>query len=279
FEQVHPHSAGPFPDEVFLPQRNRLGRWRRRLFSLDQEQNRPDHLRRGHAPAAVGRADHAAAAGRGNPDRPPDGREVSGGAEDSLFLPAQAGILILGGNMAVEFTGRNVPVTSNLKALAEERLQKLERRLGGSAQIRVVLSQEKHRFGAEVIATHRRRLWKAQEETGDPRAALALAFEKIDAQAMRHVERRRDRKHRGAPAAAPRQEEGVGRRDGSGTLEWRIVRTPQRSAVKPMSIEEAALRLDSSALEFLVFRDSGTEKISILYKRRDGDFGLILPQC
>jgi len=180
--------------------------------------------------------------------------------------------------MSVEFTGRNVPVTSNLKALAQERLQKLERRLGGSAQVRVVLSQEKHRFGAEVIATHRRRLWKAQEETGDLHAALALAFEKIDAQAMRHVERRRDRKH-GPPASAPKPEEKPRSGDGSGRLEWRIVRTPQRSAVKPMSVEEAALRLDNSALEFLVFRDSGTEKTSILYKRRDGDFGLILPQC
>jgi putative sigma-54 modulation protein len=182
--------------------------------------------------------------------------------------------------MAVEFTGRNVPVTSNLKALAQERLQKLERHLGGPADVRVVLSQEKHRFGAEVIATHRRRLWKAQEETGDLRAALALAFEKIDAQAKRDVEKRRDRKHRGPAAGAAKPEEVAVGRDGSKTpLEWRIVRTPQRSAIKPMSVEEAALRLDNSALEFLVFRDSASERISILYKRRDGDFGLILPQC
>ena len=90
--------------------------------------------------------------------------------------------------MAVELTGRNVPVTSGLKELAKERAQKLERHLGGPAQVRVILSQEKHRFGAEVIATHRRRVWKAQEETVDPRAALALAFEKIDAQAKRDSE-------------------------------------------------------------------------------------------
>ncbi len=99
--------------------------------------------------------------------------------------------------MAVECTGRNVEVTASLKQLAEERTQRLERHLGGPADVRVVLSHEKHRFGAEIIAIHRRRRWKAQEETADPRAAVALAFEKIDAQAMRDSEKRRDRKHRG----------------------------------------------------------------------------------
>ncbi len=98
--------------------------------------------------------------------------------------------------MAVECTGRNVEVTSSLKELAEERTQRLERHLGGPADVRVVLSHEKHRFGAEIIAIHRRRRWKAQEETADPRAAVAAAFEKIDAQAMRDSEKRRDKKHR-----------------------------------------------------------------------------------
>jgi putative sigma-54 modulation protein len=46
-------------------------------------------------------------------------------------------------------------------------------------------------------------------------------------------------------------------------------------ALKPMSAEEAALRIDASTQEFVVFRDSATEKISVLYKRRDGNFGLI----
>src|SRR5215472_7072256 len=107
-----------------------------------------------------------------------------------------------GGGMSVEFTGRHAQWTPTLRELAEERAQRLERHLGGPATVRVVLSHEKHRFGVEVIATHRRRRWKAQEETADPRAAMTLAFEKIDAQAKRDSEKRRDRKHRGAVSAA-----------------------------------------------------------------------------
>ena len=80
--------------------------------------------------------------------------------------------------MSVECTGRNIEVTASLRELARRQTLQLERRLGGPATVRVVLSHEKHRFGAEVIASHRRRHWKAQEETaGDPRAAVTLAFE------------------------------------------------------------------------------------------------------
>ncbi len=181
--------------------------------------------------------------------------------------------------MTVEFTGRNVRVTPTLKVLAEERAQRLERHLGGPANVRVVLSQEKHRFGAEVIATHRRRRWKAQEETADPRAAMTLAFEKIDAQAKKDSEKRRDRKHRGGAAVAPLSETAAADRTAPSAPERRIVRSAARSPVKPMTVEEAAMRIEGSRQEFVVFRDSGNEKISILYKRRDGDFGLIIPEC
>lgn len=184
--------------------------------------------------------------------------------------------------MAVECTGRNVEVTSSLKELARERTRRLERHLGGPADVRVVLSQEKHRFGAEVIATHRRRRWTAAEETADPRAAVVLAFEKIDAQAKRDSEKLRDRKHRPAASriAAPAPPPPARGTPRAVPPERRVVRTgQQRSPAKPMSIEEAAMRFETSRQEFLVFRDSGSERVSVLYRRRDGDFGLIVPEC
>jgi putative sigma-54 modulation protein len=182
--------------------------------------------------------------------------------------------------MAVECTGRNVEVTPAVKSLARERTGRLERHLGGPADVRVVLSHEKHRFGAEITATHRRQRWNAREyASADPRAAVALAFEKIDAQAMKDSEKRRDRKHRGSPrllepeaplpAAAPRRAART-----SAASPRRIVRT-NRLAVKPMSIEVAALSIEDSGEEFLVFRDSTKEKVAVIYRRRDGNLGLI----
>ncbi|HEY7863197.1 MAG TPA: ribosome-associated translation inhibitor RaiA [Thermoanaerobaculia bacterium] len=194
--------------------------------------------------------------------------------------------------MASECTGRNVSITPALRRLADERTSRVERHLGGPVRVRVVLSHEKHRYAAEIIATHRRRRWKAQVQTDDPRAALALAFEKIDAQALRDVEKRRDRRHRlGAPVArrkravaptnpAPAPPRGTGNgRDGASraTGEVRIVRAGS-SPIKPMTAEEAALRMEGSGEEFVVFRDAGSERLSVLYRRRDGDYGLIVPE-
>ena len=187
--------------------------------------------------------------------------------------------------MSVECTGRNVEISPSLQELARRQAQRLERRLGGPAVVRVVISHEKHRFGAEVIASHRRRHWKAQEETaGDPRAAVTLAFEKIDAQAKRDLGRRRDRKHpasiRKTRGAAEELTESGSEAEPPSPATARIVRSgQQRLAIKPMSAEEAGLRLENSRQEFLVFRDAATEKISVLYRRRDGDFGLIVPEC
>ena len=191
--------------------------------------------------------------------------------------------------MAVECTGRNVDVTSSLKELAEERTHRLERHLGGPADVRVVLSHEKHRFGAEVIATHRRRRWTAQEKTADPRAAVAAAFEKIDAQAKRDSEKRRDRKHRrwtrflpkgwraqsiAAVGAVGGQPAGAGNDVGGSS----VVRM-RPPAVKPMGVDEAALAIESTGEEVLVFRDAMSNRVSVLYRRRDGNLGLVVPEC
>ena len=107
------------------------------------------------------------AARRGDPDRPPHRRQVPRGAAHPVFVAAETELLRRRrGTMTVECTGPQRP-GDELRAASSPRSarRRLERHLGGPAQVRVVLSQEKHRFGAEVIATHRRRRWKAQEET------------------------------------------------------------------------------------------------------------------
>src|ERR1700674_667725 len=110
----------------------------------------------------------------------------------------------------------------------------------------------------EITAIHRRRRWKAQEETADPRAAVALAFEKIDAQAMRDSEKRRDKKQRGGTRFLPK-----GWRTPASVVPMAasargVRRVP--ASVKPMGVNEAALVLESSGQEVLVFRDASNDR-------------------
>ena len=110
-----------------------------------------------------------------------------------------------------------------------------------------------------------RRRWKAQEETGDPRAAVALAFEKIDAQAMRDT---RAAARPQAPRLVPVPAEGMARADAGGGRRRagapgaRASCAAGRSAVKPMGVDEAALAMESSGQEVLVFRDASNEQVS-----------------
>jgi putative sigma-54 modulation protein len=180
--------------------------------------------------------------------------------------------------MTVELTGRNVTVTNVLRTLAEKSARRLERHLAGPVGVRIVVWREKHLFNVEVIATHRRRRWTAQEERGDLQAAVAFALEKIDGQARKDTGRRRDRRHRGATAkAAAGNGAGSERETEKGASDSRIVRAG-RLPIKPMSVEEAALAMDGSERDFLIFRDASSDKISVLYKRRDGDLGLIVAE-
>ena len=179
--------------------------------------------------------------------------------------------------MAVECTGRNVEVTSSLKELAEERTHRLERHLGGPADVRVVLSHEKHRFGAEIIAIHRRRRWKAQEETADPRAAVARLSRRSTRRPCAIPRSGATRKHRGSTrfaaeglagraepaAAAP----AAARGNGSRVVRSRPPRSSRWAWTRPR------WRWSPPGEEVLVFRDATSDRVSVLYRRRDGDLG------
>ncbi len=107
---------------------------------------------------------------------------------------------------------------------------------------------------------------------------MALAFEKIDAQAKKDTERQRDRKRgwtRFLPKGWRSEPLAVAAAPAPGT---RIVRD-RVSTVKPMGVDEAAIAMESSGQDVYVFRDAANDRVSVLYRRRDGDLGLIVAEC
>jgi putative sigma-54 modulation protein len=173
--------------------------------------------------------------------------------------------------MRIEFTGRQTEIPERLRTLAERKLQKLARRLRGVTHARVMLGVDKHRQVAEVTL-HSRNLDLAATEVGnEPRTSLLAAIEKLERQALRRAERRRELKRRPAgPAAAPAPRGG----DGGGV---RVIRG-RRSAVKPMTVEEAVLQMEGREDRPFVFRDADSEGVKVIYRRPDGNIGLIEPE-
>jgi putative sigma-54 modulation protein len=177
--------------------------------------------------------------------------------------------------LRLEITGRHVEVTAPLRQLIDRRLARLGRLLNDAAlSAQVILTREKYRHLSEIVIHARGD--HTLRGTGEGNAwplSLRQAAVKIEQQAQTLKGKWDERKRKGsgarvvsAGAAAP-AEPGSARR---------IVRAT-RYAVKPMSVEDAALRVEGGSETFIVFRNADTDAVSIVYRRKDGNFGLIEP--
>ncbi len=176
--------------------------------------------------------------------------------------------------MRLDITGRHVDITSSLRQLIARRLVKLERLLNDSAiSAQVILTKEKYRHRTEIILHARGdNTLRGHGEGTLWTVSVREAATKIEQQAQKLKGKWGGRKRRGgvdrtvaAPSLPPEQSRAP-----------RVVRAT-RYAVKPMSVEDAALRLEATADTFVVFRHAETDAVSILYRRHDGNYGLIEP--
>lgn len=185
--------------------------------------------------------------------------------------------------MRIEYTGRQMGVAPELRAAFERRLRKLVRVLPSITHVHVVLAIDKHRESAEVTVQSPHLSLAAAEEGHDAGQLLATVVDRLTRQAERHVGKWRERKRR-APARARALWSGVlaetlaGGDGGAPARGVRIVRT-RRFLVKPMTVDEAVLELGSNDEGVVVFRDAGTERVNVLYRRKDGELGLIEPEA
>jgi len=177
--------------------------------------------------------------------------------------------------MKIHFTGRQIEVTGALKQAAEERLSKLTKFLDGIIEAHVILSVEKRRHRAEVLVRDRLVTLSAAGETGDMYSTLALVADRLERQAKKHREKLKTVRKRKGARASPRR---MTRVEVTPPESPRVIRT-NSFPVKPMSVEEAILLVRGSEREFLVFRNAISKRISVLYRRKDGNFGLIEPEA
>lgn len=186
--------------------------------------------------------------------------------------------------MATEIAGRNYEIPPDVRAMVEKKLAKIEDRLFDDViDVRVVLQVEKYRNICEILITGKEHDVKTVQESDESmQDAVNSAIDHVKRQAQKNRKKIRDH-HRNGNPKTPVSEWNVqvlepGQlRDIAEPRAPRIVKT-NSIAIRPMSIEEAALRLDDSKNEFIVFRDIDTDRVSVIYKRRDNNLGLIAPE-
>jgi putative sigma-54 modulation protein len=177
--------------------------------------------------------------------------------------------------VSIDYTGRQMEISRDLRQYTEERLKKLIRLVGQQFDLHVILTAEKHRRVAEFTLKFRQHKVVSIDETADIRTSINGAADKMCRQAVRLLERRKSTKRRPKPTGSiVFNTLGTGRVDHD---EHRIVES-ELVPLKPMSIEEAVEALDRSHAGAVVFRNPDSERVNVIYHRPDGHLGLIEPE-
>jgi putative sigma-54 modulation protein len=171
--------------------------------------------------------------------------------------------------MKIKIAGRHTDASPALRDYIIEKTEALERFFDRIVSVDVVLSVEKERQIADFHAhlTNRKQI-NAKEESTDMYASIDKAVDRLKRQLVKFKDQLQDVKDRKGIALES---------DVSEEQDKRIIRS-EAYFQKPMAAEEAALQLDAIDKDFLVFVDADTDQIAIIYRRKDGNFGLIEPR-
>lgn len=172
--------------------------------------------------------------------------------------------------MKISVTFRNGEGENWQKEYAEERIVKLKKYLDMPAEAHIILSTEKFRSFAEINLSANGSNVNAKEEAKDMHLAIDSCIEKIEKQLKKQKDKIRDHKPRSIRHAEGNVVEG--QEEESTTS--KIVET-RKVVLKPMSLDEAIMEIEESRTRFIIYRDSFSENVSLVYRCDDGNYALI----
>ncbi len=169
--------------------------------------------------------------------------------------------------MKVNITGRKIDISAGIRSFTEKKLLKLDKFFDDAADAQVTLSVEKERQTAELTIYYGGFVYRAEDTSEDMYASIDRAIDLIERQIRKNKTRLEKKLRDGAFTTAPEMSD-------TEEKEFKIVKS-KKHALKPMSPEEAILQMNLLGHEFFVFHNDETDKIDIVYKRKDGNYGLI----
>jgi putative sigma-54 modulation protein len=177
--------------------------------------------------------------------------------------------------MKVNIASRHEQLTEGLRNHIEEKIQRVERYIGKIKEAHVVLSFERKKLHlCEVNLTAKNLKLSARASSHDMYQSIDTALQRLEKQAHKHKDKWVDL-HKGEPRRTIPARDLAPSSDEPETP--KVIRAT-KYAVKPMTVDEAALQLASSKDEFLVFSNAETERTEVVYKRKDRHIGLIEPE-
>ena len=175
--------------------------------------------------------------------------------------------------MRIKITGRNIELTEGLKAAVEDKLNKLEKYFTPDTEVNVTLSVEKERQKVEVTIPMKGSYIRSEQVSSDMYVSIDLVEEIIERQIRRYRKKLIDKKQ----AAISFSQAFIEEEDEVQDDEIQIVKT-KKFAIKPTIPEEACLQMEMLGHNFYVFLNADTDQVNVVYKRKNGPYGLIEPE-
>lgn len=179
--------------------------------------------------------------------------------------------------MKLSLRTKNVELSEALKNYVTKRLTRLERYLDGIDDVQVMLRLERDRHVVEVTIPLDSLVLRAEEQTGDMYTSVDLVVEKLEKQIAKYKTRLAKRV-RGLAARDTQEGAAIAGLAGEEGEEKPPIARVKRFPMKPMSVEEAILQMNLLGHSFFVFANAETEQVNVVYRRRDGQYGLIEPE-
>ena len=176
--------------------------------------------------------------------------------------------------MKFEFTGRHIEVTPALRTHVEDHFKKIEHLFDGKPpKAHVIIEVERGRHRSEIVINWRNEMLTAESSISDMYQSLSQTIGKIEKQARKLKDKVIDKSHKARKAASVASPPDIAER----TVSLPKIIETNGLGSKPMSTEEAAMELEDSDQQFLVFRTSKGGKVAVIFRRNDGNYGLVQP--
>lgn len=175
--------------------------------------------------------------------------------------------------MNVKVRGKQIEVTNALRQHVEKRIGKLEKYFDKLEEAQVTLSVEKDRHRVEVTIPVDGIILRGEEESGDMYSSVDMVIDKLEKQIRKHKTRLAKKiRSNSLRELAAQGDDGVEEEE-----EPKILRT-KRFTIKPMPVDEAIMQMNLLGHNFFVFSNAETEQVNVVYRRKDGNYGLIEPE-
>ncbi|MGI6091554.1 MAG: ribosome-associated translation inhibitor RaiA [Veillonellaceae bacterium] len=176
--------------------------------------------------------------------------------------------------MAITVRGKNIDITPALKDYVEKRVGKVTKYFDSLGEITVLLTVEKGSHIVEVTVPVNGMLLRGEESTTDMYTSIDLVIEKLERQIEKYKTKLARKLRSGFIKGEPAPSVGMTADEND---DFKIVKT-KRFAVKPMDVQEAVMQMNLINHDFYVFTNAETEDVNVVYRRKDGNYGLIEPE-